>query len=687
MVFNFKNFLYYIDNDEKIPITVKTISDSLQVPEKSVLLRCSDNLLVIRQELEKNYDNLLFLRRYSQNNIDSQSHGFAEIACQDEEVIHLDEIVDGDIIYIKCKIRIDLNFLNEKCKLDYGCTMTFDEIKKANKRAFEMKNCEMNEINSYEKGVVEFKTNEERIMKTNLFFSADVNVENFLKLGVSIKSMKDKKSNSETSGSYHFMKHAKLSLKFTEYLKCLEPTSEFTEAVKNAIDSEDPPENFKQITKEFGQFIPTEIILGGRAHFKEHIISTGNFAGNSKEIAMNTNAKGAEVVVASTSNCLKGKSTYHKFNCTKLIGGGSPNSLENFNEADWVKSLKENYENWDCIEFRDPISIFQILPDSLHKQIIKSIGKTIHYSTTEEFCHQLDQPEEFGKPKIFELNMPPDVLKIVKNKDADCNIFATVIDTTESKNDFFTCQVLCPPNGKPNLIIHCVQKRFKRHECKLKIGWMVIGYVTDFNLIFSDFNAQLEILKNENVLNNQTMINTDLLNFKYNPYVRKVPPCLGIPVLTKLDSSNDSLIIGHHFYNAHEENQIGAYTFSYCLKNNHFVNLPNFIFCTLIISNYHNSNAYDVISFDYPILKKKKPYIDLTAGSCRFISLYSTHKANCGPIFLKQNCKRIKAKSIECKNTTCYICKNNTLRKSDNNIRCAFFDPYQKMYNLNKYLL
>ena len=42
---------------------------------------------------------------------------------------------------------------------------------------------------------------------------------------------------------------------------------EFIEAVKDAIESGNP-RNFNKITEEFGQLIPTEVILGGRVYFK-----------------------------------------------------------------------------------------------------------------------------------------------------------------------------------------------------------------------------------------------------------------------------------------------------------------------------------------------------------------------------------------------------------------------------------
>ncbi|CAB4474378.1 unnamed protein product [Rhizophagus irregularis] len=660
---------------------------------KLVLLNTANNLLVTRQKLKEDYDInstlLKFLRKYSEGNEydnNGGSCGFAEIELKDEEQLRLCKIIDKDIsdkniLYIKC---IDWNFLNEENKLDYGCTMTYDEIKKADKRAFVMKNCEFKEIGAVgcEKGVVEFKSTEERMKITNLFFAADINVDNFAKLGMSIGSMENKKSNSETSGSYHFIKHAKASLEFTKYL---EPTPDFIKEVEDATNSKDPAEKFNQIIEEYGYFIPTKVILGGRVHFNEHISSTGKFTELSKEIAMSTNAGGIlEANMSSTSNYSEGKSNYQKFNCTKLIGGESPGSLENFNEEMWVKSLKENYKKWNSIEFQNPISIFQPLSKNLRDKIIKSFGKRIHYSKIEEFKYRL---EEFGRPKKFELkNMPLNIMRVIQNKATDCNIFATIIDmaeSTESKDDFFTCQVLCPPNGKPSLIIHCIQKKFKKRECKLKIGWMVIGYYTDdFNFILSDFNAQLKILKNENISDNQAMINMEILNVEYDSYVYKVPPCLGIPVLTKLDSSNCSLIIGHHFFNAQEENKIGAYMFSYCSKDNNYVKLPDFDFYTLIISDYQNLNTCNIIPFEYPnySIMKKKPYINLNNNvansSPKFISLFSTQKTNCGPMFLKQNYKKIEIKIIDCR-CKCNF-KNKPLETSKNYIECSFLDPYNK---------
>ncbi|CAB4388239.1 unnamed protein product [Rhizophagus irregularis] len=612
MNFNFKNIFSNIKN---VIVIVKSIDDPPSQPPKSVRLNLSDNLLAIRKELERDSsinDTLLFSKKYPEIN---NNYGFAEIAFEKEDDFLLDDIIDEvgseKILYLKKCSKLDWNYFNELRKLDYGRTITSKGIKRANKRAFQMKNCELTELGAEgcQKGDVKIKSNEELMMRTNLFFSGDINVQNLVELGISIEKLKNEKFNIETDSSYRFTEYGKISLEFSNYL---DPTPEFIKVVKEAIKSKNI-EDFKQITEEFGQFIPTEVILGGRAYFDDFGISTGYFTENSNEDAMNANTGGVEVSVASSSNYSKGKSNYFKSQCTKLIGG-EQSSLENFDEETWVKSLKD-YKTWDCIEFRGPISIFQILPKDLLEQIIKSIGKRIHYVTTEDFNYYLVRIE---RPKKFELNIPLNISKIIQN-----------------------------------------------------------------NFILSDFNTQLNIIKNDfDLLNNQNlMINTNLLDFKYDSLIGDIP-CFGIPVLTKLDSSNSSLVIGHHFFNAQEENKIGACTFSYCLKSNRYVNLPNFTFYTLIISAYyHIHNASYIMPFDYSIKNFNKPIINLTNNntclSPKFISLYSTKKTNYGPIFLKQKSGQIKIKSIDCNNSNCFICKNNILITTKNNIKCAFFDPDQ----------
>ncbi|CAG8681669.1 12335_t:CDS:1 [Funneliformis mosseae] len=596
-------------------------------------LNLTDNLSIIRKELKEKgiiNDTMFFSKKIAESE-------YSGIPLENEENSLLNDVIEGNnkTLYLMKNSNQDWEFLNETHHLDYGCTMTFDGIKKGYRKAFIMKDCKMTEIGAEgcRKGKIEFNSSKDRMMMKNLFFMNDTNVESFINLGITDEKLRNSNIESETYAEY-----GKVSLKFREYL---EPTEDFISAIEDASKSGDPAK-FKKITEEFGQFIPTEVTLGGRAYFEEN------------------NTRCARL--SETSNDSSG----YCINIISLIGGQQPDRFEEFDEKSWVKSLTD-YKNWACIEFRNPISIFQLLPDYLRRKNTYSLGKRIHYSKIENFNYSL---KEFGRPVVFELNIPTNISKILRDKEADCNIFATVADVEKSKNEFFHCQILYPTNGKPSITIHCIQKNFRKRLCKLKIGWMVIGYNTDLNFL-TDFDVQLKIIEKDfSASNNQTMMfDTE---FSYDSNVN--PPCLGIPVLNKLDSSNESLIIGHHFFNNQTKKEIGLCTFSYCLKNKRYVNLPNFTFYTLIISNYSKPNAFGTIPFEHSLFKK--PYINHNnKPDVRFISLYSTKKSS-GPAFLKQDSKKISIKYINCNCKTCSICKRDKkLKRSENNIECAFFNP------------
>jgi hypothetical protein len=131
------------------------------------------------------------------------------------------------------------------------------------------------------------------------------------------------------------------------------------------------------------------------------------------------------------------------------------------------------------------------LSEELRKQILSIIGKKILYTNVEDYTYFLFEP---GMYHTFKLNIPENIIEILQHKDADCSIFATVIDKNEK--DIFNCQILWPPNEDPKLIIHCIQKKFRKRECKLKVKWMIVGYDVNFDFNYSDHhNVKLKILK------------------------------------------------------------------------------------------------------------------------------------------------------------------------------------------------
>src|ERR1051325_2854744 len=135
-------------------------------------LNPEDNLSKIRNILETQHnimDMLLFLKKIPKKD---DHNTFDEIEREDEEKFILDDITEsGDsnhTLYLK---ELSQEFFNDKCKLDYGCTMSSDGIKRANERAFTMKSCELNKIGveGYKMGKLQFESNKDWMMKKNLF--------------------------------------------------------------------------------------------------------------------------------------------------------------------------------------------------------------------------------------------------------------------------------------------------------------------------------------------------------------------------------------------------------------------------------------------------------------------------------------------------------------------------------------
>ena len=127
-------------------------------PAKRALVRLNpmDNLSNIRKRLKKHgivkMDNTFSFSQktpelFGEHVENGVRYWLAEIAHEEEEEFLLKEILekidDENILYLVRNSNADWKFLNKERKLDYGCYMTFDGIKRAKKRAFKMKNCDL----------------------------------------------------------------------------------------------------------------------------------------------------------------------------------------------------------------------------------------------------------------------------------------------------------------------------------------------------------------------------------------------------------------------------------------------------------------------------------------------------------------------------------------------------------------
>ncbi len=200
-------------------IYVETVGESASKVKK---LNLNSNLSDIRKELEKKNDMSLLLFAEKLNN-----NEFAEIDCDDENDMLLSDIVfdnsGNNFLYLQKNSSPCWNHLNKKCKLAHGRTMSFDGIEIAEKKAFTINDCEFHLVGAegYKKGQLEFKSEEDWMKKTNLFF--DINVQNFIGLGLLIGSSNDKNFKDEINSTYKYIEIGKASLKFSsENLKLTE---------------------------------------------------------------------------------------------------------------------------------------------------------------------------------------------------------------------------------------------------------------------------------------------------------------------------------------------------------------------------------------------------------------------------------------------------------------------------------
>jgi len=661
-------------------VTVKPYGELsiLKNPLEITNLNLEDTLPNIRKELRFNNVDI-------NDSISFVSRNKSEISYEMEKERVLKDIMDEDnSFYLMQSERLNWRYFNESLKLDYGrIQKSVRKIVQANKRAYTMENCELtkNGINGFKKETFESASSEDWMKKTNLFFTSDINNDNIIKfagtVGLSGEISQDQRINYETNTTYECTEVCKVILKFSD--GNLKPTPEFIKVVNEAIDSGNL-NKLKEIIEDYGQFIPTEALLGGRIYSEYVKRSRNNYNDNSIKSSISASGAGVNIQTGFNSNRSENNSKSYSVDQMRLFGGKLGNS-----EEEWIKSLDEDFKLWYCIEIRNHKSIFEFLSEDLRKKIIKIIGKRILYSNTIDYKYDL----RFGNPAFIALSKDlekSEVLKIIQNKDSDYSIFAVILDVERPRNSSrprllpssrsdikgsLVCQVLFEPDKTPKLIIHSVQRNAADKVIyNLKIGLMIIGYDLNFKMIYSDLGDPLHVEKKDFAATS-SMFSDKTFDFDLD-YNLPIIPCLGIPVLNKLDKSARHIIMGHHFYDTKEENKAGVFTFSYDLKQNRYVNLPSFTFYMLTSDQSRNFRS---LSFRKEKFSNQYYVESNSSLKPKYFSLYISER-NYKPFFLHVKKERINViHSIVCScGNTCRICQNKKSISKNDGI-CILFDP------------
>ena len=645
-----KKFLHLKSLNEEILVYIKDSQSPV-----TLRLNLNDRLSKIWQLLEeknlvKTDDILIF-------GFKSNDDSFITISI-DSETSLIDIKNSGKMIgkLISLYLREDSEKMCIYFKNKYGlCRGINDKFEKANKPAFVIKNFKIVKTDSNQQYSIQIDSETSSNSKIGWLLSADVNInQNFAKLGVSIGNSKSKSSTNKINQTYNITEHKKATLTFE-----LVPTTNFLHAVEDVINSENPIRKLKEVAVEF---ISEEVILGGKAYFEGSSIINEKLKESTSEGAISAGFPVAQVSAQAAISESDNEKKSFKYNFFRLFGGKQQFSFEDFNKTEWANSL-DNFKLWDCIEIH-PISIFKLLPEDKQGKILALVGKIIHYSTVVNVNYKPINSTSF---KQFKLEIPDYIT--INDEKADYNIFAAVInkDGKEktnnilriakgkvndmlklAKSDIFSCKVLWPQDEKPSLIIHCIQKEFKEHIRNLKIRWMIIGKNINFNFISP--NYQLKVKKIDFI---EQGVHTKVLDLECD----SLSLCFGISVIRKLDDSNNSLAIGHHFFK--DTDKIKSYIFSYCSEKKQYAHLPHFTFYTLIIPSCNDSS------------NDRGTTHCVAPDPLKYISLFITSENNHCPIFLKRKGDEIKTKHIKvdnCKNGC--ICKNKLPE-----YHFAYFDP------------
>ncbi|CAG8630097.1 33134_t:CDS:1, partial [Racocetra persica] len=618
MIQNIKDWLFPKEDTEqfteKEEIGITVIIDNVKA---SVKLNDQEKLSEIRKILE----NINTIKMT--DDINFTTDGEAIIDTTLEEKYKLEEIlIETNKIYLKKEAN--WRDLENKFKLGYG--RNYEEHKDivADKKAFIIKNCEFNKfpLDNYYYGKKVISSAEDLVRNKGLFLEVQIEIQ-FAKLGLSVQSEKILQKHSETSTTIRFKNIGKAEISIRE--QTIEPTEEFKNAVQKAIDSKDPAK-INQIIQEFGQFIPTIIRFGGRFYYEDLSRTIENSENDNKAGSANFGIYGQGPDFQYKSGLTSGSKNAMQRQDSFIFGGDKIKMYEG-KEEEWISSLQD-FGYWEPIEFRKPVSIFELLNKNLKEKLKKIIGKRIIYSNVHDYKYKI----KGFRNCVEDLKMPKDIEKIF-NSDIEPQVFATILNMDEN-NDIFNYALYAPrPYCIPKIIINCIQPNCEEQkECHIKIGWIVVGYNPVFNSAFSSFDIRLQSTKKEvsmpsNSCNEKQVfkMSDDNLLIAY-----------GAPVVDDWNPVCEHLVIGHHFSQCKNTKKTFTCLYGYDLHEKKYSTLPNFEFSLLSFIDYPNSQIFYRKKFEkkniFSIKKtrsKKQVKQEIDDKLPEFISLYADNEREC----------------------------------------------------------
>ncbi|CAG8572721.1 274_t:CDS:2 [Dentiscutata erythropus] len=566
----------------KFSTVFEDIDIIVEIDDVGVLVKLDTKsyLYEVRMKLERN--NIIEI-----TNVIHFTKNDVLISLDDESTYKLNDILDGNKIFLMKNPRPNWQVLVRKFKLEYGRNYDEDKDKVAGKKAFIIENCEFSVLEPIELNfhtLISSSVNDLSRNK-NLFLKAQLDIPNIANLGVSIepKNIQQNKSK-ETSLKFELKNIVKANLSITRIV----PTREFNDAVEKAFHSKDP-NMLQKIIEEFGQFIPTVILFGGRLHYMNTAYTEKNSENNKKAFSGNLSVYGQGLEAQYKPDVTNRNENTIQFQDSVIFGGDKIKILQG-KENDWIFSL-EDFKYWEIIEFHKPVSIFEFLDDDKIRKLNVLKGKMIIYSNVQFYNFKMH--DRNNGSDVVDLKMPQNIGSILSNRDIDLQVFSAV-SSTEEDDTIFTCVLYTPPPSYiPKVIINCIQSDYEqKKEYQLKISWFVVGYDLNFNSVFDPTHC-LQSVKIKLCYDYDSEFSLEASEVLKIPMMHStVLYC--IPVVSEWDDSFKYSIIGHHF-NRHDD-KVRVHLYGYDLRKKECLRssaLRNFNLNILYPSSHPNSDIFN----------------------------------------------------------------------------------------------
>ncbi|KAG9293749.1 hypothetical protein G9A89_019086 [Geosiphon pyriformis] len=418
----------------------------------------------------------------------------SRIPQKNEGDVQLFDILEDNTLHISLVIEPDWPRIIKKSSLEYG--VKFSKVGPIRKnpdnsiKVFEFRNFPANFFKKPETmdESITVRNDGDKFCVTNHISRAQVETElkwpSFCeRLDVSLNPYTEQKIIS--AGVYRITKHIKAVIKMTQ--DNVVPTEEYKSAIDQALNSSNPKLELEGVLNRYGPFWCQRIVLGGKIMYIDHKRIPPMLQRHEEIKAGPSNGVDSNLIMRSLQ--IHGKESIESINFNKdrpsfQIFGGKENAYDENGVLGWIRSLDDDPNTWEIIEYQEITSIFDLLDNRTQQRISNALGPIILESRLETINFSMDT--SLPKPYIFSLPSSEHFKKVHQ-------IFATLMTDDETR-DVFSLRVHYEDKHTPSILIHRVARLKRKSEIKkftLKLGWIILGSLPNFCSWKYDPNAPL----------------------------------------------------------------------------------------------------------------------------------------------------------------------------------------------------